>query len=218
MLLLGTTDTLYEDDPDKLEATEEDVRQVLGEAAAALDADLVRREAVRSTFAGLRVLPDTRSATARTRRETMLLVGPAGMLTIAGGKLTTYRRIALEALGALRPDLDLHRLDPEPAPLPGAADLRAAAERIATSHPQLEPHTRLHLAHLYGALADEVLAGSDEDPSLLQPLHPDGPDIAAQVGYARTREWACTAEDVFRRRTTLALRGLAPTDAERLTA
>jgi glycerol-3-phosphate dehydrogenase len=218
MLLLGTTDTLYEGDPDEVEATEEDIRQVLSEAAVALAPDLVRREAVRSTFAGLRVLPDTRTATARARRETMLLEGPAGMLTIAGGKLTTYRRIALEALGALRPDLGLHRLDPEPAPLPGAADLRAAAERIAASHPQLEPHTRLHLAHLYGFLADEVLAGGAEDPSLLQQLHPDAPDIAAQVVYARTREWACTAEDVFRRRTTLALRGLAPSDAERLIA
>jgi glycerol-3-phosphate dehydrogenase len=148
----------------------------------------------------------------------MLLEGPAGMLTIAGGKLTTYRRIALEALDALRPDLGLHRLDPEPAPLPGAADLRAAAERIGASHPQLESHTRLHLAHLYGFLADEVLAGSEEDPSLLEQLHPDAPDIAAQVVYARTREWACTTEDVFRRRTTLALRGLAPADAERLIA
>jgi glycerol-3-phosphate dehydrogenase len=218
MLLLGTTDTLYEGDPDALEATEDDIRQVLGEAAVALSPELVRREAVRSTFAGLRVLPDSRAATARTRRETMLLDGPAGMLTIAGGKLTTYRRIALDALHALRSDLGLHRLDPEPAPLPGAADLRAAAERIAASHPQLEPQARLHLAHLYGFLAEEVLAGTEEDPSLLQPLHPDAPDIAAQVVYARTREWACTAEDVFRRRTTLALRGLAPADAERLIA
>jgi glycerol-3-phosphate dehydrogenase len=148
----------------------------------------------------------------------MLLDGPAGMLTIAGGKLTTYRRIALDALEALRSDLGLHRLEPDPAPLPGAAELRAAAERIAASHPQLEPQARLHLAHLYGFLAEEVLAGAEEDPSLLQRLHADAPDIAAQVVYARTHEWACTAEDVFRRRTTLALRGLAPADAERLIA
>jgi glycerol-3-phosphate dehydrogenase len=218
MLLLGTTDTLYEGDPDELGATEEDIRQVLAEAKVALDASLVRREAVRSTFAGLRVLPDARGTTVTARRETMLLHGPAGMLSIAGGKLTTYRRIAVEALEIVGAELGLRRVQPVPVPLPGATDLRAAAERIASSHPQLAAHVRLHLAHLYGSLAAEVLAVADEDPELLQPLHPDAPDIAAQVVYARSREWACTDEDVFRRRTTLALRGLAPVDVEKLSA
>jgi glycerol-3-phosphate dehydrogenase len=218
MLLLGTTDSLYEGDPDELAATEDDIRQVLAEAAVALAPALVRRDAVRSTFAGLRVLPDAQGPTARAPRETMVLRGPTGMVTIAGGKLTTYRRIALDALAELQADLRLHRLEPEPVPLPGAADLRAAVERIAASHPQLEPNVHLHLAHLYGYLAEEVLAGSDEDPALLHQLHPEAPDIAAQVVYARSREWACTADDVFRRRTTLALRGLAPADAEKLIA
>jgi glycerol-3-phosphate dehydrogenase len=217
MLLLGTTDTLYEGDPGEVAATDDDVRQVLEEASIALEPNVLRPELVRSTFAGLRVLPGTDGSTASARRETVLLRGPKGMLTIAGGKLTTYRRIALEALDELRSDLGLGRLDRRPAPLPGAAELHDAAQRISRAHPDIDLSARLHLAHLYGTLAAEVLAPADDEPALLERLHPAAPDIAAQALYARAREWACTDEDVLARRTTLGLRGLRPA-ADRLPA
>jgi glycerol-3-phosphate dehydrogenase len=217
MLLLGTTDTLYEGDPGDVTATQGEVEQILAEAAVALDGSALRPEAVRSTFAGLRVLPGVEGATASARRETVFLRGPRGMLTIAGGKLTTYRRIALGALGALRADLGVHRLDRRPQPLPGAADLHGAMQRIARAHPDIEPATRFHLVHLYGTCAEDVLALADSRPELLERLHPDAPDLAAQAVYAREREWACTEEDILRRRTTLGLRGLEPA-AERLSA
>jgi glycerol-3-phosphate dehydrogenase len=54
-----------------------------------------------------------------------------------------------------------------------------------------------------------VLEPALADPALLEPLAPDAPDIAAQAVYAAEREWARNAEDILRRRTTLALRGLA---------
>ncbi len=208
MLLLGTTDTLYEGDPDRVEATEEDVRQILAEAGTALDGTVLRRDEVRSAFAGLRVLPGAGRDTATARRETSYLRGPAGMLTVAGGKLTTYRRIALGALEALRSDLGLHRLDRTPVPLPGATDLPEATGRLARRFPDLEPGLRAHLVHLYGSLAEEVLEGADERPELLRRLHPEAQDVVAQAVYARRREWACRPEDILRRRTTLALRGL----------
>jgi glycerol-3-phosphate dehydrogenase len=53
------------------------------------------------------------------------------------------------------------------------------------------------------------------EPSLLERIHPDGPDIVAQARFAATEEWATTADDVLRRRTTVALRGLANADAVR---
>jgi glycerol-3-phosphate dehydrogenase len=217
MLLLGTTDTLYDGDPGEVEATPEDVDQIFAEASVALGDGVLRREAVRSTFAGLRVLPGTSGATVSARRETVFLPGPKGMLTIAGGKLTTYRRIALGALATLKSELGLHRLDRHPAPLPGAADPHDAAQRIAHAHPELDPRVRLHLAHLYGALAEEVLAAAAEDPGLMRPVHPEAPEIGAQIAYAWAREWACTDDDVMRRRTTLGLRGLTPA-AARLSA
>jgi glycerol-3-phosphate dehydrogenase len=210
MLLLGTTDTLYEGDPGEVAATPEDVDQILAEAAVALDPSVLRAEAIVSTYAGLRVLPGAEGSTARARRETVYLRGAAGMLSVAGGKLTTYRRIALGALGQVRGDLGMPRFPSRPVPLPGAADLGEATVRLARAHPELEPAVRSHLAHLYGSLAEQVLEEAAADPSLFERLNPDGPDIAAQAVYARRSEWACLPEDVLRRRTTLALRGLHP--------
>ena len=210
MLLLGTTDTPYDQSPNELAVTEEDVRTVLAEAAVALEADAVRPDAVKSTSAGLRVLPAARGPTARARRETVLLRGRAGMLTVAGGKLTTYRRIALQALAALGDDLGLRGTGGPPVPLPGAAELAAVTARLARSYPQVEPETRAHLAHLYGLGAEDVLALGARDPKLLEPIAPGGPDIAAQAVHAREREWACTEDDVLFRRTTVGPRGLEP--------
>lgn len=210
MLLLGTTDTPYDRSPDELAVTEDEIRAVLAEAAVALEPDAVRADAVKSTSAGLRVLPIARGPTARARRETVLLRGRAGMLTVAGGKLTTYRRIALQALAALRSDLALRRIGGSPAPLPGAAGLADVTARLARSHPQVEPEIRAHLAHLYGLCAEDVLALGAADSKLLEPLAPGAPDIAAQAVYAREREWACTADDVLFRRTTVGPRGLKP--------
>jgi len=201
MLLLGTTDTLYEGDPAQVAATERDLVQILAEAATAVEG--VERATVRATFAGLRVLPGAGEDTASSRRETVYAVGPAGMLSVAGGKLTTYRRIALDALDALRPQLGLHRLDRRPHPLPGAAEVAPSPELA-----ELDPPVRTHLLHLYGSLANEVLADAEGDPDLLRPVHPRAPELAAQVAYAYRREWAVTPEDVLRRRTTLALRGI----------
>ena len=179
-----------------------DVEQVLAEAARALDPALVTRNRIRSRFAGLRVLPGGEGATANARRETVYMRGPGGMLTVAGGKLTTYRRIALEALDHVRADLGLHRLDRRPQPLPGAVGLDSVAFPES-----LDPATRSHLLHLYGSLAEDVVGLAADDPSLLEPIAPGAPDLAAQAVYAARHEWARTPDDFLRRRTTLALRG-----------
>jgi glycerol-3-phosphate dehydrogenase len=207
MLLLGTTDTLYEGDPADVAVDDADVEQVLREAAVAIDPARLARERIRATFAGLRVLPGGGGTTATARRETVFTRGPSGMLSVAGGKLTTYRRIAHAALDQLRPDLGLHRLDRRPRPLPGAAGL----DRVELP-PGLPAATRSHLLHLYGSLAPEVVAAAADDPSLLEPIAPGGPELAAQAVYAGTHEWARTADDVLRRRTTLTLRGLDTAD------
>jgi glycerol-3-phosphate dehydrogenase len=157
---------------------------------------------VRARFAGVRVLPAGAADTARARRETTLARGPLGVLSVAGGKLTTYRRIALAVLHALRPELGLHRIDRLPRPLPGAADPDVAAAALVRRHPELEPSLVVHLARTYGALATEVIAAG-----ALEPLADGVIDVEAQVVYARDREWALSAEDVLRRRTTLALTG-----------
>jgi glycerol-3-phosphate dehydrogenase len=188
-LLLGTTDTLFDGEPETARVTDDEVRQVLDEAAVAVDGI----GPVLATFCGLRVLPGGDGATASAKRETVYSTGPSGMVSVAGGKLTTYRQIALEALD----ELGVRGLSTKPRPLPGATGL----ERIAWPV-ELDRTTRNHLLHLYGSLAVDVLAPAAEDPSLLEPLVTGRPDLRAQDAYAREHEWALTDEDVLRRRTT----------------
>ena len=210
MLLLGTTDTPHEREPSQVAVEPADVEQVVSEAAVAVDPSLVAGERVRATFAGLRVLPAEARESVSVRRETVISWGSAGMLSVAGGKLTTYRRIALGTLERLRPELGIHVVDRRPWPLPGVGD--AASSPLPG---ELNPALRDHLLHLYGTLTTQVLEPARDDPTLLEPLHPEGPDIAAQALYAATHEWALRAEDVVRRRTTIFYRGLAGDDVTR---
>jgi glycerol-3-phosphate dehydrogenase len=198
MLLLGTTDEPYAGDPRDVRATDDDERAILAEAGTALE----ELGPVRYRFAGLRVLPLVDGDTARARREVALSRGPLGVVSVAGGKLTTYRRIALALLHALRDDLSLHRIDRQPRQLPGAADPEVVAAALVRRR-GLEPETAVHLAGVYGTLASEVI-----DAGEIEPLVAGEPELVAQVRHARDREWALTADDVLRRRTTLALRGL----------
>jgi glycerol-3-phosphate dehydrogenase len=203
MLLLGTTDAEYHGDPGAVAVEAADVEQVLAEARVALGSEIARAEHIRSSFAGLRVLPAGPGESASARRETVFTVGQGGMVSVAGGKLTTYRRIALDALRRVRSDLGLRRLDTRPWGLPGATSHDVALPV------EVDPDVRRHLLHLYGSRAADVLAPSLDDPGLLEPIHPGGPDLLAQALYASRHEWATSAEDVLRRRTTVAWRGLA---------
>ena len=198
-LLLGTTDAPFAGDARALTPTPDEERQILAEAALALEPQALGP--VRGRFAGVRVLPAGAADTSRLQRETVLSTGPLGVVTVAGGKLTTYRRIALAVLHALRPQLALHRIDRRPRPLPGAADPDVAADAIRRRHPEVDAPLAVHLASVYGMRAGEVIATGP-----LEPLG-DGPEVEAQVVYAREREWALTADDVLRRRTTLAVTG-----------
>ena len=192
-LLLGTTDTLHEGDPEDVRVTDDDIRTVLAEASDAIHGI----GPARATFVGLRVLPGGPGSTENARRETVYTRGPSGMLSVAGGKLTTYRRIALDALE----QLGVRNLDRQPRPLPGATGRVEWPDAVSST-------LRNHLFHLYGSLAAEVLAPAREDPSLLEPIVDGRPDIRAQELYARAHEWARTDEDVRRRRTTVWVAGL----------
>jgi glycerol-3-phosphate dehydrogenase len=203
MLLLGTTDEPLDRSPGDVGVKPGDVDHVLAEAAVAVDPVLVDPERVRAAFAGTRVLPAAGGESVSVRRETVISRGRGGMLSVAGGKLTTYRRIAVNVLEHLRVDLQLHHVDSRAWPLPGAGDVASVGLPA-----ELDAATRAHLLHLYGTLASDVVAPALEEPELLEPLHENGPDIAAQARYAVTTEWARSADDIVRRRTTLFYRGL----------
>ena len=182
--------------------SETDVAQVLAEASVALPCELIRPGAVRFSFAGLRVLPIGDSSTASAHREHMVRIGPRGMVSIAGGKLTTHRRIALAVLSRIA-DPRLAKLGLVDAALPEASD------RPGFLAADVDAGVASHLVEVYGAEAATVMAQRRAHPNAMERIHPDGPDIWAQAYHAVDHEWATTVDDVVRRRTSLAVRGLA---------
>ncbi|MFI6901719.1 glycerol-3-phosphate dehydrogenase/oxidase [Nonomuraea sp. NPDC050394] len=209
-LLLGTTDEEYTGDPGQVRATDADVDQILDEAGHAVTG--LSRQDITYTFAGLRVLPGGPGRVTAAKRETVLTYGRGGMLSVAGGKWTTYRHIGRHVFETLSKVLGGDHAKVLPAvPLPGMASPDAVAMRLFTDREpdaRMDPLIARHLATHYGSLAFDLARLIQQDPVLGERIHPDGPDIWAQVVYAREREWAATVDDVVRRRTTLTIRGL----------
>jgi glycerol-3-phosphate dehydrogenase len=216
--LIGTTDTRYTGDPASVLPDDCEVDYLLGETARVLPGAPLRPESILYAYAGVRPLPRTPDGRegAITRRHFVRShddEGLAGLLSIIGGKLTSYRALAEETVdlivrqGGLRAGPCLTGTRPL---VPGPAPVRS------------DPATR-HLVSLYGARAEAVSALARLDPSLGAPLCPHGHDIAAQVVHAARHEGARTVGDVLLRRTPAgwnACRGVdaAPTVARLLAA
>ncbi|MEU4346480.1 MULTISPECIES: glycerol-3-phosphate dehydrogenase/oxidase [unclassified Streptomyces] len=221
MLLLGTTDEEFEGDPADVAVTEKDTAQILDEAAFSIRDQQLSRDLITYSFAGLRVLPGGPGDTSKAKRETVVTEGRGGMLSVAGGKWTTFRHIGRTVMKKLeqlpgRPlgdDFEPISELPGKLPLPGIANPRAVAHRLMVDGPAPGPRmaadTAKHLATHYGSLSFDIARLANEDAALAERIHPDAPEIWAQVVYARDHEWAETADDVLRRRTTLTIRGLA---------
>lgn len=216
MLLLGTTDHPFDGDPATVSATDADQTQILDEAAVSLAPEVVSAARVRASFAGLRVLPLGATGTSTTRRETVVTVGAAGMVSVAGGKLTTWRRIGVDVAARALAALALPVPDTRPAALVGAAALETVAADLAARHPALPDGSAAHLAGLYGTLAHDVLEPARNEPELYERIVPGGPDVLAQARYAVEWESAVTADDILRRRTTVSVRGCEAEGRERV--
>jgi glycerol-3-phosphate dehydrogenase len=202
VILLGTTDREYNDDPSRVAAEPADVSHLLNSARQFLHPEMLRAERVISAFAGLRVLPRGEEAVLQANRDHLLSVGPCGMVSVAGGKLTTHRRIALDALRHLPSTVRPRRLSLGDMPLQDATPARAGRPSCRLDGAALD-----HLLHLYGSETSRLLEYGEENPGALRQIASGAPDLWAQVYHASRAEWAVTAEDVIYRRTTLGLRG-----------
>ena len=202
-LLLGVTDAEFMGDPGGVVPTAEDVRELTNSARAFLPDELLRGARPSRAFAGLRVLPAREGKTSRLPREHLLSVGRGGMVSVAGGKLTTHRLIAVDALRHLPAEFRPRRLRPCDEPLPGA-ELTILPEPLADVDPEISDH----LLHHYGGDVDSLLGCARSDSRAFDRIHPSGPDVWAQVHFGLANEWALTVDDVTRRRTTLHARGL----------
>jgi glycerol-3-phosphate dehydrogenase len=201
-ILLGTTDEEYEGDPARVVAEPAEISHLLRRAGQILDQRMVREERVISAFAGLRVLSREEGTTLDARRDHLLSVGTGGMVSVAGGKLTTHRRIALDVLRHLPDTVRPRKLRLGDNPLPGAS-----LSRTRDHYSCVDQSTLDHLLWHYGGEADVLLAYREEFPNAIDRIIAGAPDLWAQVYHAIREEWAVTPEDIIHRRTTLGLRG-----------
>lgn len=212
--LIGTTDRDYEGDPARVKASDEEIAYLCASVSEYLAKQVAPSDVVWS-YAGVRPLYDdgASEAKAATREYVLELDTPGGapLLSVYGGKITTYRRLAEEALKKLSPYLKGTKAREgwtAKAALPGGDMEVSAVEGIAADllrgYPFLtEGHAR-RLARAYGTRAARMLGTAKTMTDL-------GRDFGAtlterEVRYLMSDEWACTAEDVIWRRSKLGLR------------
>lgn len=208
--LIGTTDTDYDGDPAHVQPRTDEQTYLL-EAVNRFVRVPVRAEDIVWRYSGVRpLLADHHRDASRVTRDYRLELdaGGAPLLSVLGGKLTTYRALAEEALGRLSPAL------PEMGaawtaggpPLPGGDGGTAAemAEALQHDHPRLPPALLQRLASSYGTRAVGLLAGAQT----LDALGEDhgGGLYDRELDYLIAHEWARTADDVLWRRSHLGLR------------
>ena len=194
---VGTTDTDYDGPLDNPACTPADVDYLLAALNGISDAQLTRNDVV-GTWAGLRPLlrgPGRARTTDLSRRHT-IVVAPSGAITVTGGKLTTYRRMAADAV-----DRVFAVVGETPRPSRTKHLRLFGGEGIAPPEAALEPSTHEHLVGRYGTDAEVVRALVAEDPGLATPLVPGLPYLRAEARYAVRHEMARTLDDVLSRRT-----------------
>jgi glycerol-3-phosphate dehydrogenase len=211
--LIGTTDRDYEGDPSKVKASAEEIKYLCDSVSEYL-AKQVKPEDVVWTYSGVRPLYDdgASEAKAATRDYVFELDTPGGapLLSIYGGKITTYRRLAEEALERLAPYLRSAKAREgwtAKSALPGGdmdvSAIPALSAELVRNYPFLNPAHANRLAHAYGTRATRVLGSAKSMADLGQAF---GASLTeAEVRYLMASEWACTAEDIVWRRSKLGL-------------
>lgn len=220
---IGTTDTDFDGDPAEVHAETEDVEYLLRASAAYFPQANLGRDDVLCTWAGLRPLVRAPSSEGEMNesavsREHRIDVGHDGLVTVTGGKLTTYRLMSNEtvdkALKVLRLGGKLDRPLKNPftdqEPLPGAVrwpdndDHEAVANQILEVAGQtLSPETARLLGDTYGMRGRDVARLVRRNPTLGERLVPGRPEILAQVDWAVVQEFSATVGSVLKQRTQI---------------
>ena len=208
--LIGTTEMDYTGDLATPEIAEREIEYLLALANRYFSSDLSRKDVV-WTFAGLRpLLADPKDRATSVTRDYVLDLDTDGapLLSIYGGKLTTYRKLAEDVVDVLAPRLGCT------APhwtagtvLPGGdmprADFDAYLKSLAARHPWMPAPLLRRYARTYGTRAERILEGASDVADLGEEVLPGL--YAREIDYLRREEWAVTAEDILYRRSKLAL-------------
>ena len=212
--LIGTTDRDYQGDPADVSATDGEIAYLCS-AASEYFRQPVTPESVVWTYSGVRPLYDDGASKAQeaTRDYVLTLDAPQGeapLLSVFGGKITTYRRLAEAAIGKLAPHAPWAARAPwtVSGALPGgdfAIDgFDGLVGAIAQAYPWLDRRTVTRLVRMYGTRAREILADARSQADLGRHF---GADLYEnEVRYLMRAEWAFRADDVLWRRSKLGLR------------
>ncbi|MET4052846.1 glycerol-3-phosphate dehydrogenase [Frigoribacterium sp. PvP054] len=207
--LVGTTDTDWDLDKAHPAATAADIDYILEHVNKVMAVPLTRAD-VEGVYAGLRpLLAGESDQTSKLSREHIVAHTVPGLVVVAGGKWTTYRVMAEDAIDEAVAALDGRT--PESTtmeiPLLGAEGYHAAWNKRGKIAKAFGVHkVRIeHLLNRYGTLTDEVLDLIRDDPSLAEPLPGADDYIRAEVVYAASHESALHLEDVLARRTRISI-------------
>ncbi len=221
--LIGTTDVEIQGDPGQAAVTAEETQYLCAQASRYFQRPVTPADVVWA-YAGVRPLLDDQSGDPSAVTRDYLLEAEssaAPLLSVWGGKITTFRKLAEEAadtlvhlLGERRPAWtraatlpggDLHRWT---GAAPGSApDFDAFLVALTTRHPWLAPTLAARLARAYGTRVEILLGDAQSMGSLGAELAPGLHE--AELAYLQREEWACTADDVLWRRSKLGLHGAA---------
>lgn len=210
--MIGTTDREYHDDPNQVEITQQEIDYLLKVSNDHFKTQLSQDDIV-STFSGVRPLCDDESdnPAAITRDYTLALSqqhsGEAPLLSVFGGKLTTYRKLAESALEQLKKFFpEMQQSWTAHALLPGAENLVSVEDlilEIQTKIKGIDLETASRWAHAYGTYVWKFLNYSSSVHELGQSF---GHGLYAQeVDYLVDQEWAITSQDILSRRSKLYL-------------
>ena len=207
--MIGTTDIRFDGDPDEARCSTAEMDYLLGEVNQLIPQAGLTPEHVLYTFSGVRPLPYAPGVVeAKIPRSHVLhdhSPGLPGLVSVVGGKLTTFRQLAEEAvddvfkrLGRKSPPCSTARL-----PVPGAV-FDAEALRRHLLEGGLGEKTIARLMGLYGARARDILAEARGDAAMLRVIHKDTGAIGAEMVFAMRHEFAASLADVMARRVLLA--------------
>ncbi|GAB2979332.1 glycerol-3-phosphate dehydrogenase/oxidase [Frigoribacterium salinisoli] len=207
--LIGTTDTDWDLDKGHPAATAADIDYLLEHVNKVLAQPLTRAD-VEGVYAGLRpLLAGESDQTSKLSREHVVTHAAPGLVVVAGGKWTTYRVMAEDAIDEAAAALDgrVPESTTMEVPLVGAEGYHAAWNRRGRTAKRFGVHkVRIeHLLNRYGTLADEVLDLVLERPELAEALPGADDYIGAEVVYAASHEGALHLEDVLARRTRISI-------------
>ena len=216
MYLIGTTDIRYQGDLDRLKASNEEIDYLLTETNNIIPTANLSRQDIKFTYSGVRPLPNQEGKKPGSVTRKHILYdhsqeGVTNLISLIGGKLTTYRHVGEEVVDAVYRKMmkaaPLCPTDAQPLPgciLPNDRRIQIAIDKYSD---RLSLKSINHLFSIYGSRASEVLALVDEESALAEKISLGLPDIKAQIVYAVRSEMAHTLVDIARRRTTLAIHG-----------